>query len=125
MRAWSESAGYVCCCPQVLLFAEELASVVLTPFILAFSLPNCAGESHRRRALDVVCCVADLLTLLTASASTCVFTQSLGIETEVHSIHSFACVLELSQSHSQSHSKPVRIAPEVHINQLTAQSITQ
>lgn len=29
---------------QVLLFAEELASVVLTPFILAFSLPNCAGE---------------------------------------------------------------------------------
>jgi hypothetical protein len=28
----------------VLLFAEELASVVLTPFILAFSLPNCAGE---------------------------------------------------------------------------------
>lgn len=31
-------------CTQVLLFAEELASVVLTPFILAFSLPNCAGE---------------------------------------------------------------------------------
>lgn len=30
---------------QVLLFAEELASVVLTPFILAFSLPNCAGEN--------------------------------------------------------------------------------
>ena len=30
---------------QVLLFAEELASVVLTPFILAFSLPNCAGEA--------------------------------------------------------------------------------
>jgi hypothetical protein len=29
---------------QVLLFAEELASVVLTPFILAFSLPNCAGN---------------------------------------------------------------------------------
>jgi hypothetical protein len=36
----------VCCVfvlAQVMLFAEELASVVLTPFILAFSLPNCAG----------------------------------------------------------------------------------
>jgi autophagy-related protein 9 len=29
---------------KVLLFVEELSSVVLTPFILAFSLPRCAGE---------------------------------------------------------------------------------
>jgi hypothetical protein len=35
----------------VLLFAEELASVVLTPFILAFSLPNCAGERASGAAL--------------------------------------------------------------------------
>lgn len=28
---------------KVLLFFEELSSVVLTPFILAFSLPRCAG----------------------------------------------------------------------------------
>jgi autophagy-related protein 9 len=28
---------------KLLLFLEELASVVLTPFILAYSLPRCAG----------------------------------------------------------------------------------
>eukprot|EP00775_Hariotina_reticulata_P004154 gene4154-4402_t len=30
---------------KVLLFLEELASVVLTPFILAYSLPRCAGAA--------------------------------------------------------------------------------
>jgi hypothetical protein len=29
---------------KLLLFLEELASVLLTPFILAYSLPRCAGE---------------------------------------------------------------------------------
>ena len=29
--------------PQVLIFLEELASVVLTPFMLYFTLPQCAG----------------------------------------------------------------------------------
>jgi hypothetical protein len=40
---------------QVLLFAEELASVVLTPFILAFSLPNCAGELSPTAAAGLGC----------------------------------------------------------------------
>jgi hypothetical protein len=30
---------------KLLLFLEELASVLLTPFILAYSLPRCAGEA--------------------------------------------------------------------------------
>jgi hypothetical protein len=29
---------------KLLLFLEEPASVLLTPFILAYSLPRCAGE---------------------------------------------------------------------------------
>jgi autophagy-related protein 9 len=32
---------------KLLLFLEELASVLLTPFILAYSLPRCAGEACR------------------------------------------------------------------------------
>lgn len=29
---------------KAVLLLEELASTVLTPFVLAFSLPQCAGE---------------------------------------------------------------------------------
>jgi hypothetical protein len=34
----------VACSFKLLLFLEEPASVLLTPFILAYSLPRCAGE---------------------------------------------------------------------------------
>lgn len=46
---------------KVLLFAEELASVVLTPFILAFSLPNCAGAGAAPLMLLAACCCLRLL----------------------------------------------------------------
>ncbi len=35
------------------LFTEELASIALTPFVLWFSLPRCAGKPWHRTATDI------------------------------------------------------------------------
>jgi hypothetical protein len=40
----------------VLLFLEELSSIVLTPFMLYFTLPACAGKGARQAESDCSVC---------------------------------------------------------------------
>ncbi len=50
---------------QVVLFLEELASVLLTPFMLYYTLPDCAGEQcgppHQPTRQRLMCVAATAL----------------------------------------------------------------